>query len=131
MNITKLTTIITLLIALSVSSERVVELIKNVYPPLNKENSDPTREGWRRAWLQAIALAASIVTTILARPVIPTDVFPDLNAPTIAALGLLASGGSAFWNSILTYVLQLKDIKEAAAVQARTVAELTVTGRAV
>jgi hypothetical protein len=31
------------------------------------------------------------------------------------ALGLLASGGSGFWNSILTYVNKAKDIKVAAA----------------
>jgi len=31
------------------------------------------------------------------------------------ALGLLASGGSGFWNSILTYVTKAKDIKAAEA----------------
>jgi hypothetical protein len=28
------------------------------------------------------------------------------------ALGLLSSGGSAFWNSILTYVNKVKDVKK-------------------
>jgi hypothetical protein len=31
------------------------------------------------------------------------------------ALGLLASGGSGFWNSILTYVTKAKDVKAAEA----------------
>ena len=31
------------------------------------------------------------------------------------ALGLLASGGSGFWNSILTYVTKAKDLKAAEA----------------
>jgi len=30
-------------------------------------------------------------------------------------LGLLASGGSGFWNSILTYVAKAKDLKAAEA----------------
>jgi hypothetical protein len=35
--------------------------------------------------------------------------------PESFALGLLASGGSGFWNSILTYVTKAKDIKAAEA----------------
>jgi len=30
---------------------------------------------------------------------------------SILGLGLLASGGSGFWNSVLTYVTKVKDIK--------------------
>jgi hypothetical protein len=37
----------------------------------------------------------------------------------ILALGFLASGGSASWNSIQTYILKLKDIESAAAKTAR------------
>jgi len=33
---------------------------------------------------------------------------------SFVVLGLLASGGSGFWNAILTYVLQVKNLKKAA-----------------
>jgi len=36
----------------------------------------------------------------------------------ILALGLLASGGSGFWNSVATYVLKVKDIRAADAERA-------------
>jgi hypothetical protein len=43
--------------------------------------------------------------------------------PSLIALGFLASGGSGLWNSILTYLLQVKDIKEGlAAITAKKVA---------
>jgi hypothetical protein len=38
---------------------------------------------------------------------------------TILALGLLASGGSGFWNSILSYVGNLKALKETQAARAK------------
>jgi len=33
------------------------------------------------------------------------------NSAGLFVLGLLASGGSGFWNSILSYLLKVKDIK--------------------
>jgi O-antigen/teichoic acid export membrane protein len=112
MDITKLSTIVALILALSVASERLVEIIKGLLPFLNQENSDPTKEGWRRAALQFLAVAAGIITAVLARPAIPADISAATNPLSILALGLLASGGSGFWNSVLTYVLRIKDIKE-------------------
>ena len=108
-----LVTIVTLLITLSIASERLVEIVKGTLPFLNKENPDSTKEGWRRAALQAMAVGAGIVTALLARPVI-SDVVPGAwaSVPGLLALGLLASGGSGLWNSILGYLLRVKDIKK-------------------
>ena len=108
-----LVTIVTLLITLSIASERLVEIVKGTLPFLNKENPDSTKEGWRRAVLQAMAVGAGIVTALLARPVI-SDVVPGAwaSVPGLLALGLLASGGSGLWNSILGYLLRVKDIKK-------------------
>jgi O-antigen/teichoic acid export membrane protein len=114
MDTAQLTAIVGLLIALSVASERLVEIVKGIIPPLNKENSDANKEGWRRAALQVLAVAAGIVTAFLARPTIPESMIPA-NATgdwPILALGLLASGGSGLWNSVLTYVTKVKDIKK-------------------
>src|SRR5947209_4069642 len=108
-----LPTIVTLLIALSVASERLVEIIKGVIPFLNQQNQNTTKEGWRRAAVQAMAVVAGIVTALLARSAI-TDVVPKAWQSTsgILALGLLASGGSGLWNAVLGYLLQVKDLKK-------------------
>lgn len=118
MDIGNLSTIVSVLVALSVASERLVEIIKGLFAFLNKENSDPTKERLRRVALQALAVAAGIVTALLAHPAIK-DVVPGLSGhwTGILALGLLASGGSGFWNAVLGYVLNVKDIKKAEAVQ--------------
>ncbi len=113
MDITKLTTIVSLILALSIASERLVEIIKGLIPFLNQEQTtDATKEGWRRAALHILAIGAGIVTALLAQPLIPDNVGVPANNLGILALGLLASGGSGFWNAVLTYFLRIKDIKE-------------------
>ncbi len=108
-----LSTIVTLLIALSIASERLVEIVKGVFPFLNQQSQNVTKEGWRRAALQAMAVVAGVATTLLARSAI-TDVIPHAWQSTtgILALGLLASGGSGLWNAVLGYLLQVKDLKK-------------------
>ena len=118
MDVSKLAAIVSVLVALSVASERLVEIIKGLVSFLNQENSDKKKEGWRRAALQALAVLAGIITALLAQPAIK-GVVPGLSEhwTGIVALGLLSSGGSGFWNAILTYVLNVKDIKEALAMK--------------
>ncbi|MBV6504993.1 MAG: hypothetical protein ILNGONEN_00549 [Syntrophorhabdaceae bacterium] len=108
-----LSTIVALLVTLSVASERLVEIIKGLLPFLSTETSDATKERVRHLMLQVLAIVAGIATALLARPVLQ-DVVPDgwNTIPGILALGLLASGGSGFWNSVLEYILKLKDIKK-------------------
>ncbi len=108
-----LSTIVALLVTLSVASERLVEIIKGLIPFLNTETSDATKERVRHLILQVLAIVAGIATSILARPVLQ-DIVPDgwNTMPGILALGLLASGGSGFWNSVLEYILKVKDIKK-------------------
>jgi hypothetical protein len=119
MDTTGLTAIVGLLVALSVASERLVEIIKGFIPPLTGKSTVQWQEGVRRASNQLIAVGAGILTAYLASPAIPEEVFPATRGATVIALGLLASGGSGFWNAVLSYVLQVKDIKEAAARDAR------------
>jgi hypothetical protein len=103
-----LTIMVTILITLSLSSERLVEIIKGLIPFLNQENPDPTKEGWRRTSIQILAVVAGILTAWLASQI------PDspIKSANVFAYGLLASGGSALWNSVLEYLLGLKDVKE-------------------
>jgi hypothetical protein len=115
MDTTKLTTVISLLIALSIASERLVDIIKGLVPWLNQPRRKPAQEGWRKAALQILAVIAGITTAWLSSAAIPKGVgIPDDWTGTFA-LGLLASGGSGFWNSILTYVTKAKDLKAAEA----------------
>jgi hypothetical protein len=116
MNATDISTAVSLLAALSVATERLVEIIKGSIPWLNKQASSADQEGWRQAVLHLLAAVAGIVTALLARSGIKGMVpagYSDF--PGILVLGLLASGGSGFWNSILTYLKAAKDVKEAAA----------------
>jgi hypothetical protein len=111
MDTSTLYALVALLVALSVASERLVEIVKGLFPGLNQEIRDPQKEGWRRAALQALAVLAGIVTALLARPAIGGVEGWDSVSGTLA-LGLLASGGSGFWNAMLTYVKNVKDIKK-------------------
>ena len=107
------TNYVTLLVALSVATERFVEIIKNIVPWLNTERKDDKKEGIRRAVLHAIAIVGGIITALLAKPAVSVVLTDSLNNFWgYIALGLLASGGSGFWNSILTYLLEVKNIKE-------------------
>lgn len=112
MDISNVSTIVALLIALSIASERLVEIIKGYMPSLSTAKNNLADEGRRRATIQFIAVAAGIATTFLAAPALPENTIPD-NWMAKLAVGLLASGGSGLWNSIQGYVLQAKEVKKA------------------
>ncbi|HHO0107652.1 hypothetical protein [Klebsiella quasipneumoniae] len=109
----QLENIITMLIAISIASERVVEIIKGYFPWLNLEKQDPVREGKRKSALQLLAVGAGIVTAFLTQPFVAGS-FSAFKHPDLMTLciGLMASGGSAFWNAILNYLLQVKNLKK-------------------
>jgi hypothetical protein len=61
----------------------------------------------------------------MAYPALPAELLPvratlQGQITSTLALGLLASGGSGLWNSVLTYVLQVQDLKEELAKTAET-----------
>lgn len=123
--------IITMIIALSVAAERVVEIIKSMVPWLETSHTDRTTEARRRAALQVIAIVAGcfvayatwpIIAQVLAAPGEPVPAGRHL--PTVLGVGLLASGGSGFWNSILTYVLSIKELRRADVAERRERREL-------
>lgn len=114
-----ITSIIALLGAMSLSVERVVEIVKGMIPSLAQTNPDPQKENYRRAALQFIAVLVgtviAIVTQDLIQPLLPkifrTEGFIGL--PGCIILGLLASGGSGFWNQCLTIVEEIRKTKKA------------------
>jgi hypothetical protein len=126
-DIEQLSTLVALLAALSVAAERLVDIVKNWFPARLAEeqkdaqgNVDVKKEGLRKVQLQLLAIVASIITVILAWPVMAGSV---PGAPSgawwtssegrliVVAAGILVSGGSGFWNKIVGYVGAVRDLK--------------------
>lgn len=108
-------TVISLLVALSIASERLVEIIKGLVPYLNVQKADENQEARRKVAIHILAVVAGVVTTLLARLTgsLPADLPAGWNTPVgTLAIGFLVSGGSGLWNGILSYVLQIKDLKK-------------------
>lgn len=117
-----LTTLVSILIVLSVSAERLVEIVKNAIPFLVTERADAKQEQWRKCLLQIMALLAGIATAFLAAPLLSDGIKQqfDLDAWDYIILGFLSSGGSGFWNAILGYLKGIKDLKQVQATATRT-----------
>jgi hypothetical protein len=111
MPIDKLISIVGLILALSIASERLVEIVKGYIPWLNTAAATNDGDGPRRATLQLMAVLAGVTTAWLSRDYIPKEVSDAAHGWAVLGLGLLASGGSGFWNAILSYVLKVKDLK--------------------
>ena len=115
MDITKLTIIVSFILALSVASERLVEILKGGlgkwWDWWNKKGVTDNAEAGRHAGIHFLAIVSGIITAFLVYEFIPDNgLISDL--PGVVAYGILASGGSGLWNSILTYFLNIKDIKD-------------------
>ncbi|MDR1969297.1 MAG: hypothetical protein LBQ32_11505 [Burkholderiaceae bacterium] len=112
MDSTQLTSLVSLILALSIASERLVEIIKGLIPFLSKKKSNPIFEGIRCSLLQTLAVASGVGTAYLARDYFPAGIANPTEKWSILGLGLLASGGSGLWNSILSYTNKIKDIEK-------------------
>jgi hypothetical protein len=112
MDATKLAAFVSLMIALSVATERLVEIIKGFFAYLSNAQPDERSERHRKSALQLLAVVAGIFTAWSSSSYIPAEIAKPTETWQIIGLGLLASGGSGFWNSIATYVLKLKDLKK-------------------
>lgn len=74
MDMTRVVAIVGLLVALSVASERVVEIVKGLIPRLTGKSEVKWKEGVRRTLNQLLAVGAGILTAYLARPALPLEV---------------------------------------------------------
>jgi hypothetical protein len=100
---------ITVLLALSIASERLVELIKGFFASLNGRKPDTDGERTRHLSVHWLSLVASVIVVVLMQDYICQSFNLDsLGWLQGAALSILASGGSSMWNSILSYALNLK-----------------------
>lgn len=113
----KLETWVGLIAALSVASERLVETIKNTFRGFDTVPADAKEEAHRKMKLQFIGFVAGIITVLLAqemlKDMLPQPIYGRNWWLAVVGLGFLASGGSGFWNGILGYVREVKDLKKA------------------
>ncbi|NML66815.1 hypothetical protein HHL22_16540 [Hymenobacter sp. RP-2-7] len=109
-----LSNLLTVVLALSVASERLVAIVKNLVPWLRTEQ--PRNEATRKLVLQVLAVLAGIATAFLAQELLAA---PLQGRGHLVVLGLLASGGSGFWKSVLGYVSSVQDIKRTKAVETK------------
>lgn len=113
--------LVTVLVTLSMASERLVEAIKGLLPWLNMAKESEAADGPRRSVLLFLSFGAGVLSAFLGRDLIH-GAYPDFdpnNVWSIVGLGILSSAGSGFWNAILTYLLKLKDLKEIAVQKAK------------
>lgn len=111
------------LVFISLAAERIVEMIKGWWPWLNIASTDAVEEGRRRAMIHLLTMVFGWGIVLIAYDSLAQ--IQGMSWMTQAqglryflitlALGILSSGGSSFWNSVLTYFLSVKDIKRAEA----------------
>lgn len=110
-----ITVLISYVLGIAVASERVVEMVKGVVPILWQAKDDPKEEAFRRSLLQALSIVVSLIAAFAATAALPNEL-KGLDwlqrAPGTIALGLIAAGGSGFWNAVLTLVANVKDFKK-------------------
>ncbi len=118
---TDIVKLISLILAVSIASERLVTLIKTIFPslaaaPATGQPEKSTLGIVKKVLLMVIAFGCSSLTAyFLPQPI----TIGTVNIPVLI-MGLLASGGSAFWTNVLGYVSALKDLNNQKAVQTKS-----------
>ncbi|MCL5422846.1 MAG: hypothetical protein M1461_10320 [Nitrospirae bacterium] len=113
-----ITSIIAVLGAMSLSVERVVEIIKNMVPFLAETQTDMNKERYRRIALHSLSVIAGTTVAFVAegqiQPLLSTIfvVKGEIGIGGCIILGLLSSGGSGFWNQSLSIVEEIKKAKK-------------------
>ncbi|WP_130855599.1 hypothetical protein [Olivibacter jilunii] len=129
-------TIVTILFALSLISERVSNLIKLAIPDTRNRNYSPLREKKRELQVQLITIASGLLVSFIAG----ADFFGLIKGQGLiniweiekisgrSAVGMLLSGffislGSKFWHDMLDIVLEFANLKKFRVQQAASQAE--------
>jgi hypothetical protein len=117
-----LSTLIGLVLAISLASERLVAIIQTLLPnllPIEKtletEEKNLLASKWRQILLMLFTFVSCWATSTLL-----TENFDPFGSIVISSetklklpvviMGLLSSGGSAFWNHLLGYTKEVKEI---------------------
>lgn len=118
----KLSTFFTLMAAMSIAVERVVEIVKGIFPSLATTQTDARMERRRHMTLQLLAAIAGVAVAAVTQASLnkilgeflkpATDVWTLSNLSVMTAkyslIGVMVSGGSAMWNHALDIVGAIK-----------------------
>lgn len=128
MTLDSLNSLVALLLAISLASERLVTIVKTAVPwldeparaPTGKE--DPRKDKVRRLIVQALAFAgAGITGTLLAAGDQPlswslvfsgTITYADHQSLPVLLVAFLGSGGSALWSQLLGYTRAVRELRQ-------------------
>ncbi len=138
MDISIIMKLVSIILAISLASERLVTFIKTLVPALNTPDPAPvppysTQEKTRRFAVMILAFLTGWGAAILMGK--DADPFGKLNVGSDALpiwipyfiIGLMASGGSAFWAKILEYIKAVNEIKGQFATQEKMNTQLKMT----
>jgi len=114
--------------AMSIAAERVVEIIKGIFPSLAATDPDVKKERRRHMTLQLVAAVSGIAVAVAAHDQVNRSFDDFLNssgdgwgmglmALKYAIIGVMVSGGSALWNHALDIVGAVKTVQEKKAAQ--------------
>ena len=108
--------LITLIMAISLAGERLVTLLKTMIPwladdPNAQKSSTERPEIWRKSVVMLLAFFSCWLTAELVKESVEASAKSEFSKLPAVFLGLLASGGSAFWTSLLGYTKAVRDIK--------------------
>ena len=109
--------------AVSLSSERAVELIKKLVPGLGKQHEDDNVERWRKFALRLITIIVGAVIAWGAedqiKGALPAILKDGVTFWPAVIIGLFSAGGSDMWSQALGYVNRVKDIRKVSLIEAR------------
>ena len=109
--VNNLSSVLSLMLAISIAVERVVEIIKGIIPQLSK----PWTGNWEYIRFALIHVIAALAGTAVAwlghkeiADQVPVLAFDNHLRSGYLVIGLMASGGSAMWNHALDIVQAMK-----------------------
>lgn len=128
MTVDTLSALVAMLLAVSLTAERCVTIVKTFAPVLlgtarlkeDGTSEDATRDRPRRIAVHALALATAWITAAFLAgsgdggrsfDFFGRILFGESQGLPVPIVALLASGGSAFWSNILGYTKAVKDIR--------------------
>ena len=119
MKIEDLVVLFTYLLAISTANERLITLIKTMVPWFSEEAVDfaspasASQFRWKSFAVQCMTIVSAFFTSyiITNQGLLKDGVWKGLEA-NFWIVGILASGGSAFWSGLLGYTTALKEIKK-------------------
>jgi hypothetical protein len=103
---------VSVLVALSVASERIVEILKKIFPKLD-QTLEKKKESYRQSLIHILAAGVGILIAWITKDqiaaMLPEKWTPFATSwPGYSLLGIMSSGGSAFWNSVLDMIRAIK-----------------------